>query len=161
MVAYTAHKSIPLGEAVVNKLGPSVQLASDLIRIESVTPNDNGCQEIIASRLQQIGFVTETMRFHDVTNLWAHRSGVDDEDGPTVVFAGHTDVVNPGPVDHWTYPPFEGVISNGMLFGRGAADMKGGIASFVTAAERFVTSNPNFKGKIGLIITSDEEGIAR
>ena len=135
----------------------SVELARDLIKIESVTPNDNGCQAMLAIRLAATGFNCEQMNFHDVTNLWATRGSA----RPLVVFAGHTDVVPTGPLDQWEHAPFDGVIEDGMLHGRGAADMKGSIACFVTACERFIENHPQHAGSIGLLITSDEEGIAR
>lgn len=147
-------------EAVSDTTASStVNLARDLIRIESVTPNDNGCQDMLAKRLENVGFVVESMQFEDVTNLWAVRGDVKK---PLFVFAGHTDVVPTGPAEKWTFPPYSGTIdSQGMLHGRGAADMKGGIASFVVAAERFIEKNPHHNGSIGLLLTSDEEGVAR
>jgi succinyl-diaminopimelate desuccinylase len=137
-----------------------VDLARDLIRRPSVTPNDSGCQDLIAERLERLGFVTETLKYHDVTNLWAIRHGAERSE-KLVVFAGHTDVVPAGPAEKWKHPPFEGTIENGILHGRGAVDMKGGLASFVVAAERFVTKYPHYRGSIGLLLTSDEEGEAR
>ena len=136
---------------------PSVQLASELIRIESVTPNDNGCQRLLEQRLAPLGFEFEYMNFEDVSNLWA-RHGTE---GPLLVFAGHTDVVPTGPLEKWTRPPFSGLIEDGMLHGRGAADMKGGIACFVIACVNFIRKNPSYGGSIAFLITSDEEGIAR
>jgi len=141
-------------------LSPVTKLAQELIRIKSVTPKDNGCQDLIKSRLEKLGFTSETMSFHDVTNLWSFRPGISKMQ-PLVVFAGHTDVVPPGPTERWTYPPFEGKIKDGVLYGRGAVDMKGGIASFVVALERFVVKHPNYVGSIGVLLTSDEEGEAR
>jgi succinyl-diaminopimelate desuccinylase len=136
---------------------PTVKLARELIRRVSVTPDDAGCQEVIADQLSRCGFQCEQINREDVTNLWAtHGNGK-----PLVVFAGHTDVVPTGPLDQWTHDPFEGVISEGMLHGRGSADMKGSIASFLTACERFAGRHGNHIGTIGLLITSDEEGIAR
>jgi succinyl-diaminopimelate desuccinylase len=132
-------------------------LAKELIRIESVTPNDGGCQDILRKRLEKIGFICETMKFEDVTNLWAHRG----DRAPLIVFAGHTDVVPPGPKEEWQYPPFEGIIDDqGVLHGRGAVDMKGGIAAFIVALEDFLQLNPDHRGSIGIILTSDEEGPA-
>ncbi len=136
---------------------PSVHLTSELIRIESVTPNDNGCQPLLEQRLAPLGFRCESMVFEDVTNLWA-RHGTK---GPLLVFAGHTDVVPTGPLEKWTHPPFSAHIEDGMLYGRGAADMKGGIASFVIACENFIRKHPNYEGSIALLITSDEEGVAK
>jgi succinyl-diaminopimelate desuccinylase len=136
----------------------TVDLARNLIRIESVTPNDNGCQAMLAARLDKIGFKCEAMQFHDVSNLWCVRG----ESKPLLAFAGHTDVVPTGPLERWTFPPYSGTIdSDGMLHGRGAADMKGGVASFVVAVERFVARYPDHFGSIGLLLTSDEEGTAR
>ncbi len=141
---------------------PTVELAQKLIQIESVTPVDGGCQALLSSRLEQIGFVCEQINFSDVTNLWAIRSSESPTiNNPLLVYAGHTDVVPTGPLEQWTYPPFEGIIKDQVLHGRGAADMKGSIASFVTACERFVENHPDHAGTIGLLITSDEEGIAK
>ena len=136
---------------------PTIALAQELIRRESVTPADGGCQELLSARLGEIGFDSEPMKFEDVTNLWATRG----EGRPLLVFAGHTDVVPTGPRERWKIPPFQGEVRDGMLHGRGAADMKGGIACFVTACERFVARRPDHGGAIGLLITSDEEGVAR
>jgi succinyl-diaminopimelate desuccinylase len=138
---------------------PAINLARDLIRIESVTPNDNGCQDMLAKRLENVGFAIEHMQFEDVSNLWAVRG---DESKPLLVFVGHTDVVPTGPPELWTFPPYSGTIdTSGFLHGRGACDMKGGIASFVVACERFVSKYPHHEGSIGLLLTSDEEGDAR
>lgn len=143
----------------------TLKFAQQLIRRESVTPADAGCQALILSRLEKIGFVGEAMNFADVTNLWATRGPSKQNSRgktePLVVFAGHTDVVPPGPLEQWQILPFQGVIRDGMLHGRGAADMKGSIACFVTACERFAERHPNHRGTIGLLITSDEEGTAR
>lgn len=137
-------------------------LARELIRIESITPSDGGCQTIVRDRLEKLGFECETMKFNEeVTNLWAHRGDLDAEK-PLLVFAGHTDVVPAGPVSEWSHPPFEGMIDHqDVLHGRGAVDMKGGIAAFVIALEDFIQQNPNHKGSIGIILTSDEEGPAK
>jgi succinyl-diaminopimelate desuccinylase len=127
----------------------------ELIRRKSVTPDDAGCQEILAARLERAGFSVERMRFGDVDNLWAiHRGG----DGPVACFAGHTDVVPPGPREKWRSDPFEPAVRDGLLFGRGAADMKSGVAAMTTAAEAFVASRPAYGGAIALVLTSDEEG---
>lgn len=127
------------------------------MRRQSETPDDAGCQELLSQRLVEIGFTCEQINFHDVSNLWATRG----EAMPLVVFAGHTDVVPSGPLAQWSIPPFDGVIQDGMLHGRGTADMKGSIACFVTACERFLETHDDYNGTIGLLITSDEEGSAR
>ena len=129
-------------------------LAEALIRCPSVTPNDAGCQQIIRDRLTAIGFQCESMRFGEVDNLWA-RFG---KNAPLVVFAGHTDVVPPGPETDWTSPPFAPTIRDGYLYGRGAADMKSAIAAMIVAVETFIKAHPTFPGSIGFLITSDEEG---
>jgi len=134
----------------------TLQLASDLIARPSITPDDGGCQALLIERLSAIGFECETMVFDDVTNLWARHG----QDTPLLAFAGHTDVVPPGPLDKWHSDPFTPEIRDGNLFGRGAADMKSSIAAMVTACERFVAQNAQHKGSIALLITSDEEGIA-
>lgn len=131
-------------------------LAEQLIACPSITPNDAGCQKIISERLSQAGFHCESMRFDDVDNLWAKYG----EHSPLVVFAGHTDVVPPGPLSDWTSSPFQPTQRDGYLYGRGASDMKGALASMVIAAEQFVQENPHFSGSIGFLITSDEEGKA-
>ncbi|WP_152207580.1 succinyl-diaminopimelate desuccinylase [Marinobacter changyiensis] len=135
---------------------PTLDLAIDLIQRRSVTPDDEGCQALMMSRLEPLGFIGESMRFGDVDNLWARRGKA----GPVLAFAGHTDVVPTGPENNWSHPPFEAAIREGYLFGRGAADMKGSLAAFVTACERFVARHPDHKGSIALLITSDEEGPA-
>ena len=132
----------------------AVQLAQELISRKSVTPEDGGCQELIAQRLERAGFKCEPMKFGDVTNLWARRG----KDHPVVCFAGHTDVVPTGPLSEWHSDPFVPTIRDGKLYGRGAADMKSSIAAFVVAAESFVREQPNHSGSIALLITSDEEG---
>ena len=134
----------------------TLALAIELISKPSVTPKDEGCQALLTSRLTPIGFNCEDMPFGDVSNLWARRGS----DTPLLVFAGHTDVVPPGPLDAWKTPPFEPTIEEGVLTGRGTADMKSSIAAMITACERFVADHPNHKGSIGLLITSDEEGDA-
>ncbi|WP_323914027.1 succinyl-diaminopimelate desuccinylase [Aeromonas veronii] len=131
-----------------------IALAKDLIRRPSVTPLDEGCQTLMAERLARIGFVIEPMVFEDTTNLWARRG----HEGPLFCFAGHTDVVPAGPLDKWHTPPFEPTIKDGVLYGRGAADMKGSLASMVVAVERFVAEHPDHTGSIAFLITSDEEG---
>ncbi|WP_424947668.1 succinyl-diaminopimelate desuccinylase [Candidatus Spongiihabitans sp.] len=145
----------------------TVELARELVRRRSETPDDAGCQTLLSQRLAAIGFTCEQINFHDVTNLWATRGREHHQTAkPLVVFAGHTDVVPTGPLAQWSMPPFDGAIKDGMLHGRGAADMKGSIACFVTACERFVEIHNNHSGgdhngAIGLLITSDEEGVAK
>ncbi|WGL16577.1 succinyl-diaminopimelate desuccinylase [Microbulbifer bruguierae] len=136
---------------------PTVQLACDLIRRQSVTPEDAGCMELMLERLEKIGFKTERLRFGDTDNFWSVRG----EKGPLFAFAGHTDVVPTGPQENWQYPPFEPQIVDGMLYGRGAADMKGSLAAMVVACEEFVAAHPDHKGRIAFLITSDEEGPAK
>lgn len=133
---------------------PTLELAKELISRESVTPEDAGCQEMMIEKLEALGFNIERLPFEEVTNLWARRG----DSGPVFCFAGHTDVVPSGPVERWTHPPFEPTVSEGYLYGRGAADMKGGIAAFMTALERFIEHHPDHNGSIALLITSDEEG---
>ncbi|WP_386066380.1 succinyl-diaminopimelate desuccinylase [Tahibacter sp. UC22_41] len=138
-------------------MDPVLELTSELIRRASVTPDDAGCQALVAQRLQHAGFRVESLRYGEVDNLWA----VHGEDGPTLVFLGHTDVVPSGPAAQWQTPPFEPVLRDGRLYGRGAADMKGSVAAFVLALERFVARHPQHAGRIALLLTSDEEGAAR
>jgi succinyl-diaminopimelate desuccinylase len=133
-----------------------LELARELIARKSVTPEDGGCQEIIAARLERCGFRCEPMNFGAVTNLWARRG----TQAPVVCFAGHTDVVPTGPLSEWHSDPFVPTIRDGKLFGRGAADMKSSIAAFVIAAEMFVAERPRHSGSVALLITSDEEGVA-
>ena len=132
----------------------ALELAKELIGRKSVTPEDGGCQQLIASRLERAGFKCEPMRFGDVSNLWARRG----TGHPVVCFAGHTDVVPTGPLSEWHSDPFVPTIRDGKLYGRGAADMKSSIAAFVVATESFVREKPNHSGSIALLITSDEEG---
>ena len=140
-----------------NKLQhPAYSLLCGLIRCPSVTPDDSGCQEILTKRLSAIGFECEMLRFGDVTNLWARRGS----NGPVLCFAGHTDVVPPGALDEWSSDPFEPVVKGDLLYGRGSADMKGGLAAMIVAIEEFVATNPQHDGSIALLITSDEEGDA-
>ena len=136
----------------------TLDLAKDLIRRASVTPKDEGCCDVIAERLAPLGFKNEFLRFGHVTNLWAVREGT--RPGPTLVLAGHTDVVPTGPLERWTEPPFAAHERNGYLFGRGAADMKSSLAAFVTATEAFIHAHPEFNGRLAFLITSDEEGPA-
>jgi len=133
---------------------PTLALTRDLIARRSVTPDDAGCQQAIAARLAPLGFSCETFASNGVTNLWARRG----RDAPLVCFAGHTDVVPTGPLDHWSTDPFMPVERDGYLHGRGAADMKGSIAAFVTAIEAFAAGHSHARGSIALLITSDEEG---
>ena len=135
---------------------PTLALACELIRRASVTPDDAGCQALVAGRLAPLGFRVESMRFGDVDNLWARHG----DGAPLLLLLGHTDVVPTGPLDAWSSPPFEPVIRDGYLYGRGAADMKGGVAAMVTAIERFVERRPAHDGSIALLLTSDEEGPA-
>ena len=137
-------------------MSSTLDLAKDLISRQSNTPEDAGCQELMISRLEPLGFKIERMRFGDVDNFYARRGTTE----PLLVFAGHTDVVPTGPVDKWHTPPFEPTIKDGMLYGRGAADMKTSCAAFITAIEDFIALHPDHAGSIGLLITSDEEGIA-
>lgn len=138
-------------------MSETLELTKELICRQSVTPEDGGCQQLIAARLKAAGFEVEHLRFGAVDNLWAiHRGGT----GPTLCFAGHTDVVPTGPIGKWTSDPFEPAVRDGLLFGRGAADMKSGVAAMVTAAESFVRQRGAYPGAIAFVITSDEEGPA-
>lgn len=138
-------------------MDPLLELTAELIRRASLTPDDAGCQTLIAGRLRRAGFRIESLRYGEVDNLWA----VHGEDGPTLAFLGHTDVVPSGPATQWQTPPFEPVLRDGRLYGRGAADMKGSVAAFVIALERFVARHPQHAGRVALLLTSDEEGAAR
>lgn len=133
-----------------------LKLAEDLIKRRSVTPEDAGCQNVIAKHLAGCGFDYEVLPFGEVTNLWATHG----QEEPLLVFAGHTDVVPPGPHSDWHSDPFEPSLRDGMLYGRGAADMKGSLAAMVVAAERFAVSHPDHVGTLAFLITSDEEGAA-
>ncbi len=135
---------------------PTLALARQIIACPSVTPEDAGCMEIIAARLQPLGFSCEFINRNGVTNLWARRGSA----RPLFVFAGHTDVVPTGPLDKWTSPPFVPEIRDGMLYGRGAADMKSSLAAMLTATEAFIAANPDHAGSIAFLLTSDEEGDA-
>jgi succinyl-diaminopimelate desuccinylase len=134
----------------------ALELAKELIGRRSVTPEDGGCQEVIAKRLARAGFSCEPMKFGEVSNLWARRG----TGHPVVCFAGHTDVVPTGPLDEWHSDPFVPTIRDGRLYGRGAADMKSSIAAFVVATEMFLKERPRHSGSIALLLTSDEEGPA-
>ena len=137
-------------------MSTTLDLALDLIRRPSVTPEDAGCQGVLIARLESIGFRVERLRFGEVDNFWA-RYGNNE---PLFAFAGHTDVVPPGPLAQWQSPPFAPVIRDGYLYGRGAADMKGSLAAMITACERFLAAHPQPRGSIAFLITSDEEGVA-
>ncbi|MFT6309682.1 MAG: succinyl-diaminopimelate desuccinylase [Porticoccus sp.] len=134
----------------------TITLATELISRASVTPEDAGCQPLICERLEAIGFKVTHLRFGNIDNFWAVRG----ESGPLLAFAGHTDVVPTGPIEQWASHPFKPEIRDGMLYGRGAADMKGSLAAMVVACENFVAQHPNHSGRIAFLITADEEGIA-
>jgi succinyl-diaminopimelate desuccinylase len=135
-------------------MSQTLELTQDLLARRSVTPADEGCQEVMARRLRAAGFRVEPLRYGNVENLWARRGG----EPPVFCFAGHTDVVPSGPLEEWSSDPFAPVIRDGLLYGRGAADMKSGLAAMVTATEAFVGAHPQHKGSIAFLITSDEEG---
>jgi succinyl-diaminopimelate desuccinylase len=134
----------------------TLELCCELIRRPSVTPDDGGCQALMMERLQTLGFNCTALPFGEVENFWAERGS----DGPILVFAGHTDVVPTGPLEQWHSPPFEPTLVDGCLYGRGTADMKGSLAAMLVACEEFVARNPDHPGRIGFLITSDEEGPA-
>ena len=135
---------------------PTLALACELIARRSVTPEDAGCQALMMERLAALGFECQRLRCGEVENFWARRGTA----APLLVFAGHTDVVPTGPLERWTSDPFVPAVRDGMLYGRGAADMKGSLAAMVTACERFVAAHPGHAGSIGFLVTSDEEGPA-
>lgn len=135
---------------------PVISLTEHLIARSSISPNDEGCQAMLISRLSALGFHIETMNIGDTQNFWAWHG----DSGPTLAFAGHTDVVPAGDDNHWTSPPFTPVIRDGFLYGRGAADMKGSLAAMIVAAERFVQQYPHHSGRLAFLITSDEEASA-
>jgi succinyl-diaminopimelate desuccinylase len=137
-------------------MSKTLELAKTLIAKASITPDDNGCQELLADRLKPLGFDIETIHQNGVTNFYARKG----KESPLVVFAGHTDVVPPGPLDLWDSDPFVPTEKDGKLFGRGAADMKSSLAAFITSIEDFLLQFPTHQGSIGLLITSDEEGVA-
>ncbi|MFA6016014.1 MAG: succinyl-diaminopimelate desuccinylase [Gallionellaceae bacterium] len=137
-------------------MSPTLTLAQQLIARKSLTPQDAGCLDLIADRLTPLNFTLEKMRCGEVDNLFAKRG----TSSPVLCFAGHTDVVPTGPVDKWDSDPFTPTVRDGMLFGRGAADMKGSIAAFITATEKFIAEYPQHQGSIALLLTSDEEGVA-
>ena len=134
----------------------TISLARELVGRRSITPEDGGCQQIITSRLESMGFQIETMDCGDVKNLWARKG----TKSPLLTFVGHTDVVPIGNESEWTYPPFSATLADGFLHGRGTADMKGSIAAVITACERFFACQNSFVGSVSLLITSDEEGVA-
>lgn len=133
---------------------PVLSLLKDLISRQSITPNDSGCQPLLIKRLEKLGFTCEVMEFEDTLNLWARRG----TERPLMCFAGHTDVVPTGPEHLWKCPPFEPTVIDGYLYGRGAADMKSGLAAFMIALEQFINNHQDHNGSIALLITSDEEG---
>lgn len=135
----------------------ALSLTRELVKRPSVTPDDAGCQAVLAERLAPLGFEIERLRFGDTDNLWARRGG----DGPLLCFAGHTDVVPPGPLEDWSSDPFEPVVRDGLLYGRGAADMKASLAAMVVATERLFARGVELAGSLAFLITSDEEGPAR
>jgi len=135
-------------------MSPTVALTEDLLRRPSVSPEDHGCIDVICARLEPLGFRNERLRFGPVENLWARRG----DDGPVLCFAGHTDVVPTGPREDWRTEPFEPCVVDGMLYARGAADMKSSLAAMVTATERFVAQHPAHAGSLAFLFTSDEEG---
>ncbi len=137
-------------------MSETLDLLLDLGLRDSVTPADAGCQAVMATRLERVGFHVENLRYGLVDNLWAVRAG--GEPGPVMCFAGHTDVVPPGPLESWQSPPFQPTVRDGFLYGRGTADMKSGLAAMVTATEAFVAQRPRYRGSIAFLITSDEEG---
>ncbi|RME34992.1 MAG: succinyl-diaminopimelate desuccinylase, partial [Gammaproteobacteria bacterium] len=137
-------------------MNETAQLAAELIRRRSVTPEDAGCQQLLGERLRRAGFHCEPMPFGQVSNLWARRGDRD----PLLCFAGHTDVVPTGPAGDWLHPPYAAEVHDGVLYGRGAADMKGSLAAMVLAAERFVAEHPHHGGSLAFLFTSDEEGEA-
>ena len=137
-------------------MNATLELTQQLIRRRSVTPEDDGCQALVAGRLGPLGFRAETIASNGVTNLWLRRG----EASPALVFAGHTDVVPAGPLDEWRSDPFTPTVRDGLLYGRGASDMKSSVAAFVVAAEEFVRAHPQHRGSIALLLTSDEEGPA-
>ncbi len=137
-------------------MSKTLELAIDLLNRRSLTPADADCQETMIARLEPLGFKIERMRFGKVDNFYARRGTT----SPLIVFAGHTDVVPTGPLDQWHTPPFEPTIKDGMLYARGAADMKTSLAAFITSIEEFIAENPDHPGSIGVLVTSDEEGIA-
>jgi succinyl-diaminopimelate desuccinylase len=143
-------------------MSATLALTQDLMARNSVTPTDAGCQDVMGQRLRAIGFTVENLRYGNVDNLWAKRRGDGRSDGadpsPVVCFAGHTDVVPTGPLEEWRSNPFTPTIRDGVLYGRGAADMKSGLAAMITATEEFIAAHPTHRGTLAFLITSDEEG---
>lgn len=135
-------------------MSQTLELTQNLMARRSVTPADEGCQEVMIGRLEALGFRIERLRYGNVENFWARRGS----EGPVFCFAGHTDVVPTGPLEEWRTDPFLPSVRDGLLFGRGAADMKSGLAAMITATEAFVAAHPRHKGSIAYLITSDEEG---
>ena len=135
---------------------PSNKLLAELIACQSITPKDSGCQELIKKHLEPLGFKCETLNFGEVKNLWATKG----KDGPTLCFAGHTDVVPPGPIQDWEFDPFKATFNEDLIYGRGVSDMKSGLAAMVTSVEDFLKMKEDFNGRIAFLITSDEEGPA-
>jgi succinyl-diaminopimelate desuccinylase, proteobacterial clade len=143
-----------LTSEAVNPMSPTLELTAELVRRPSVSPDDQGCLDVIAARLQRLGFRIERLDSGPVANLWARRG----DDGPVLCFAGHTDVVPTGPREDWRTDPFEPTLVDGVLYGRGVADMKSGLAAMVTALERFAAAHPGHRGSLAVLFTSDEEG---
>ncbi len=141
-------------------MSATLELTRELIELPSVTPDDAGCQRLLADRLEPLGFDTEWFQFGDVRNVLFTHGQNDNEAGPSIWFLGHTDVVPPGPLEDWTSPPFKAEVREGVLFGRGATDMKGAVAAMTTATEAFVATHPEHIGQLGILLTSDEEGPA-
>jgi len=137
-------------------MSKTIELTKALIARQSVTPDDEGCQDLLTAELEPLGFVPEKLNFDEVENIWLRKG----TEAPLFCFAGHTDVVPTGPVEQWDSDPFEAVVRDGKLYGRGTADMKGSIAAFTAATQRFVADYPDHKGSIAYLITSDEEGPA-
>ena len=137
-------------------MSKTLNLTKELISKKSITPLDEGCQDLLISHLELLGFTIEKMAYGNVSNFYARKG----HEAPLLVFAGHTDVVPTGPETKWSSPPFEPTIKNDRLYGRGAADMKASLAAFIVSIEEFLAENKDHKGSIGLLITSDEEGIA-
>ncbi len=135
----------------------TLELTQQLISRDSVTPDDKGCQMLLSTHLEPLGFKTERLDFAEVQNIWLRKG----DQAPLFCFAGHTDVVPTGPIEQWESDPFDPVIRDGMLYGRGTADMKGSVAAMTIAVQRFITDHPDHKGSIAFLITSDEEGPAK